>query len=129
VLWGTYFIPVKMTGVSSWAASLPMALGILCGSAVLVVLDRASLALPSRGDYARTLSGGLLWSIGNYGMLLLVERIGAGRGFTIAQLALVIGALISIFWLKDPPPRTRAAALTFVGCLLAMAGGILLGNL
>ncbi|MHC1781412.1 MAG: hypothetical protein AB9891_01390 [Anaerolineaceae bacterium] len=62
-------------------------------------------------------------------MLLLVERIGSGRGFTIAQLSLVIGALISIFWLKDPPPQTMAALLTFLGCLLAMIGGIVLGNI
>jgi glucose uptake protein len=129
VLWGTYFVPVEFTGVSPWAASLPMALGILAGSLALVLIGRDSLALPLKTDYLRTTVGGVLWGIGNYGMLLLVERVGAGRGFTIAQLSLVIGALISIFWLKDPPPQTKAARLTFLGCVLAMAGGIALGNL
>ncbi|MHC1781413.1 MAG: GRP family sugar transporter [Anaerolineaceae bacterium] len=46
VLWGSYFIPVEFTGVSPWAASLPMALGILAGSLALVLPGRNSLALP-----------------------------------------------------------------------------------
>lgn len=129
MLWGTYFIPVKYSGVSPWAAALPMALGILAGSAVLVLNGRNPLTLGAATDYVRTGVGGVLWGIGNFSMLLLVGQVGAGRGFTIAQLSLVIGALIGIFWLKDPPPRSRAAAMTFLGCVLAMVGGIVLGNL
>jgi glucose uptake protein len=129
LLWGTYFIPVKFSGVSPWAASLPMALGILAGSAALVLHSRNPLTLGAPTDYLRTGLGGALWGAGNFSMLLLVGQVGAGRGFTLAQLSLVIGALIGIFWLKDPPPRSRAAAMTFLGCVLAMVGGILLGNL
>lgn len=104
-------------------------LGSLAGSILLVLFSRQPLALEKRSNYLRTNAGGLLWGIGNYGMLLLVEQVGAERGFTTAQLALVASALINIFWLKDPPPRTRAAALTFAGCVLATIGGIVLGNL
>jgi len=31
--------------------------------------------------------------------------------------------------LKDPQPKTRAATLTLIGCVLAMIGGVVLGNL
>ncbi len=55
--------------------------------------------------------------------------MGAGRGFTIAQLAVVVHALIGVYWLKEPQPRTRAAILTSIGRDLAMTGGIVLGNL
>jgi len=72
---------------------------------------------------------GVLWSVGNYGMLLLVDAIGAGKGFTISQTAIVVSALISIYWLHEPAPKTRAARLTFIGCVLATLGGIMLGNL
>jgi glucose uptake protein len=44
-------------------------------------------------------------------------------------LAVVVNALIGVYWLKDPQSRTRAATLTLVGCVLAMAGGVVLGNL
>ena len=53
----------------------------------------------------------------------------AGRGFTIAQLAVVVNALIGVYLLKDPRPKTRAATLTLVGCVLVMIGGVVLGNL
>jgi len=59
----------------------------------------------------------------------LVGQIGAGRGFTISQLGVVVNGLIGVYVLKDPQPRSRAAALTLAGCVLATLGGILLGNL
>ena len=36
--------------------------------------------------YARVSATGVLWSVGNYGMLLRVSELGAGKGCTIAQL-------------------------------------------
>jgi glucose uptake protein len=66
--------------------------------------------------------------VGNYGMLLL-DTLGAGRGFTIAQLSIVVNALVGIYWLKDPQPRSRAAWLTLTGCALATFGGIILANI
>jgi glucose uptake protein len=129
VLWGSYFIPIKLSGVSMQAGSLPLALGMFAGSAALALLARRSPRLERPSDVARSLLSGLLWGIGNLGMLLLVSALGAGRGFTIAQLSIVVNALVGIFWLKDPAPGTRPAWLTLAGCLLATLGGIFLGNL
>jgi glucose uptake protein len=129
ILWGSYFIPIKLSSVSLWIASFPMAVGILAGSAALMFTGRQSPRLATGSDYARVSISGVLWGVGNYGMLLLVNEIGAGRGFTIAQLAVVVNALIGVYGLKDPRPGTRAATLTLTGCVLAMVGGILLGNL
>jgi glucose uptake protein len=140
VLWGSYYIPIKMSQVSVWVATLPLAVGIFIGSALLVLLRQQALArqpgaarqtfcLECTGDYLRVCATGLLWGIGNYGMLLLVDQLGAGKGFTISQLSVVINALIGVFMLKTPPPRTRAAALTLAGCVLATVGGVVLGNL
>ena len=129
ILWGTYFIPIKLSQASMWIAALPLAVGIFTGSALLALLARQPLRLDKTGDYLRVASTGLLWGIGNYGMLLLVEGLGTGKGFTISQLSVVVNALIGIYWLKDPPPKTRAAVLTFAGCVLATLGGIVFGNL
>jgi glucose uptake protein len=72
---------------------------------------------------------GLLWGIGNYAMLLLVEQLGAGRGNTISQLGVVVNSLIGVFIFKDPQPKTRAAAFTLIGCVIATGGAVLLGTL
>jgi glucose uptake protein len=129
ILWGSYFIPIKYAGVSPWAGAFPSALGMAAGGVLLALPSRRSWKLAAPGDAARAGLTGVLWSVGNYGMLLLVDAIGAGKGFTISQTAVVVGALISIYWLHEPPPKTRAARLTFIGCILATVGGIVLGNL
>jgi glucose uptake protein len=129
ILWGTYFVPIKFSSVTMWTAAFPLAIGILVGSAVLVLLTGQTLRLEKNRDYFIVCLTGVLWGIGNYGMLLLVNQMGAAKGFTISQLSIIINALIGIYWLKDPRPGTRAAMFTLIGCFLAMFGGILLGNL
>jgi glucose uptake protein len=129
VLWGIYYIPIKMSGASMWIAAAPMAAGIFAGSGVLLLLGRQSPRLGTPAEYARVTATGILWSVGNYGMLLLVGALGAGKGYTIAQLSVVVNALVGIYVLKDPRPDSRAAGMTLVGCVLATAGGILLGSL
>lgn len=125
----TYFVPIRISQVSMWVAMLPMALGMFAGSCVLVILSRSSLKLEAVSHYGRALATGLLWGIGNYGALRMMELIGTGKGFTIAQLCVVVNALLGIFWLKNPKPNTKAATWTLVGVVLAMAGGVVLGNL
>ena len=129
ILWGTYFIPIKLSAASMWVAAFPMAIGIFTGSTLLALIGRQSITLEKNTDYLRVCLTGVLWAIGDYGMLLLVGSLGAGKGFTISQLSVVVNALIGIYLLKDPRPRTRAAALTLFGCILATFGAIILGNL
>ena len=129
IFWGSYFIPVKYSGVSPWAGAFPLAIGMAAGGVLLALVSRGSWKLNAQSDYIRAGLTGALWSLGNYGALLLVDAIGAGKGFTIAQISLVVGALIGIYWLHESPPGTRVANRTLIGCVLAMIGGILLGNL
>jgi glucose uptake protein len=127
VLWGSYFIPIKLSGISVWVGTFPLAIGMFAGSLILALLSRQSLKLTQRTDYLRTYLTGLLWGVGNYAMLLLVDQIGAGKGFTIAQLSLVVNALLGVFWLHDPEPKSRAAVYVLIGSVLATIGCILLG--
>lgn len=129
VLWGSYFIPIQLSAASMWVAAFPLSVGIFAGSAMLVALARQPLRLERPGHYGRAAATGLLWGIGNYGMLLLVEEFGAGRGFTISQLGIVVNGLLGVYLLNDPPRKSRAAALTIIGCVCATVGGILMGAL
>ena len=133
-LWGSYFVPTawlarRLEGVSDWDAAFPLACGMLAGSLLLVVLSGKMPRCERSGDYVRVLASGCLWSVGNFSMLMLVARIGIGAGFTIAQMCVVVNALIGIVVFREPPPRTRAARRTLIGVTLATIGAIVLGNL
>ncbi len=129
ILWGSYFIPMKLSNSSAWVSSLPFALGMFATGVGMVLTARVSFRLEKKQDYVRVMGAGVLWGIGNYTMLLLTDAIGAGKGFSIAQLAVAVNALLGVYVLKDPAPKTRAAAYTLIGCILAMIGGIILGNM
>jgi glucose uptake protein len=126
---GSYFIPIRISGVSMWLATLPLAIGMFVGATIIAAISRTSLRLEKPSHYPRVLSTGLLWGIGNYGALLMMERMGTGKGFTIAQLCVVVNALLGVFWEHKPTPGSRAAHLTLVGVVVATIGGLVLGNL
>jgi glucose uptake protein len=59
----------------------------------------------------------------------MMELLGTGKGFTIAQLNVALNALFGIFIFKRPPPKSKAALFTIIGIAIALAGVILLGSL
>lgn len=125
----SYFVPIRISQLSMWTAMLPMALGMFSGGTLLALLSRSPLKLEATTHYVRVLATGVLWGVGNYCALLMMERVGTGKGFTIAQLCVVVNALAGVFWFKNPQPRTKAAAWTLTGVVVATAGGAVLGNL
>lgn len=128
IIWGSKNSSAAFEGFNMWIGTLPLAVGMFVGSLILMVISRASPKLEKPTDYLRVLSTGLLWGIGNYGVLALVELIGAGKGFTIAQLCVVVNALVGIYILKEPSPKSKAAKLTLLGVVIAITGGIILMN-
>jgi glucose uptake protein len=134
ILWGSYFVPTAwlartVDGVDDWVVAFPLAVGMFAGSLVLVAIGRKAPRCERKSDTARLLASGVLWTVGNFSMLLLVARIGIGKGFTIAQMCVVMNALVGILVFREPPPRSSAARRTLVGILIATTGAIVLGNL
>lgn len=130
----TYFIPIQIGTANNpdfnmWIGTLPLAIGMFAGSVILSLVTKSSIKLEKRSHYPRVMSTGLLWGIGNYGALAMMEIVGTGKGFTIAQLCVVVNALVGVYILKEPNPKSKAARLTLVGVVIAMIGAIVLGNI
>ena len=72
---------------------------------------------------------GILWGVGNYGALVMMkpDNLGTGQGFAVAQLCMVVNALIGIYVFKTPDPKSKAAKLTLIGVLIAAVGGAIFG--
>lgn len=45
----------------------------------------------------------------------------------MAQLCMVVNALIGIYVFKTPDPKSKAAKLTLIGVLIAAVGGAIFG--
>jgi len=132
--WATYFIPIQIGTASNpdfnmWIGTLPLCVGMFSGSTILSLVTRSSIKLEKGSHYARVMSTGMLWAIGNYGALAMMEKIGTGKGFTIAQLSVVVNALVGVYIFKEPEPKSKAAKLTLIGVIIAMLGAIILGNI
>ena len=132
--WATYFIPIQVGTANfpefnMWIGTLPMSIGMFAGSAILSLVTRSTIKLEKASHYVRVMGTGALWTIGNYGALAMMEIMGTGRGFTIAQLCVVVNALMGIYVLKEPNPKSRAARLTLLGVIIAMIGAIIMGNI
>ncbi|MBN1410255.1 MAG: hypothetical protein JW969_05370 [Spirochaetales bacterium] len=128
-LWGSYFIPIRISETSMWVAAFPMSVGIFLTSLILVLITRKSIILEKPKHYLFVSLTGILWAVGNYASLRLMELVGTGKGFTLAQLNVAVNALIGIFIFKRPEPKSKAAVFTFIGIAIAMTGAIFLGNL
>jgi glucose uptake protein len=130
----SYFIPIQIgtantPGFNMWIGTLPLAIGMVVSSSILMLVTGSSFKLEKTIHYPRVISTGILWGIGNYGALAMMEIIGTGKGFTIAQLCVVVNALVGIYILKEPDPKSKAAKLTLIGVTIAIVGGIILGNI
>ncbi len=129
VLWGSYFIPVAASGLDLASAALPMSLGMVAGAVLLALVFSAGAPpfLMRPADYGRAALSGLLWAVGNYGMLLLGRSIGTGAGFAVAQVNLAVSALIGIFLFHEQVPGSPQARRILWGALVATIGGVLIG--
>lgn len=130
----SYFIPIQIGTANNpdfnmWIGTLPLSIGMFAGSSVLMLASGSSPKLEKISHYPRIMSTGVLWGLGNYGALAMMEIVGTGRGFTIAQLCVVVNALVGVYILKEPNPKSKAAKLTLVGVVIAMIGGVILGNI
>lgn len=130
----SYFIPINIAtdgyaDFTMWVGTFPLAIGMFLGGAILVVLSKSPLKLEKGKHYPLILLSGVLWAIGNYGALVMMkpENLGTGQGFAVAQLCMVVNALLGIYLFKTPEPRSRAANLTIIGVLIAAVGGAIFG--
>ncbi|MBN2441985.1 MAG: hypothetical protein JXJ04_11580 [Spirochaetales bacterium] len=101
--------PAAVTIIRHFSAftAISLAVGIFTVSIILVLFTGKSIALGKPSYYARVSISGILWGIGNFTSLRMMELIGTGKGFTIAQLNVVIAAVFGIFLFKNLSPALK----------------------
>lgn len=116
-----YVVIIRWYEVDGWSAILPQAVGMLSVGLLIALWKRAF------NKYAiRNMLSGLVWATGNIALLLSVPKIGVATSYSLSQTGIVISTLGGIFLLGEKKDKKRII-MVIAGCLLVIAGGVLLG--
>ncbi|WP_342048793.1 GRP family sugar transporter [Bacillus sp. OTU530] len=116
-----YVVIVRWFNLNGWSVILPQAVGMLIGAFLLTFRHK-----PFNKYTIRNIVTGILWGIGNLGLLLSIPKIGVATSFSLSQTGIIISTLGGVFLLHEKKSK-RQMVFVIVGCILVIAGGILLG--
>ena len=116
-----YVVIIRWFSINGWQAILPQAIGMFIGSVAITVRHR-----PFDKYAIRNILTGLMWGAGNLGLLLALPRIGVATSFSLSQTGIVISTLGGLFLLNEKKTK-KQIIFVIIGCVLIIAGGVLLG--
>ncbi|RYL94359.1 glucose transporter GlcU [Sporolactobacillus sp. THM7-4] len=116
-----YIVILRYFNINGWTAVLPQSLGMFIGG----------ILISGRGDTFNRYTGrniipGLMWAIGNLGLLIATPLVGVATSFSFSQMGIVISTLGGILILKERKSR-KQMIFVVIGCLLVVIGGICIG--
>lgn len=116
-----YVVIVRWYDIDGWAAILPQGVGMFIATLLLSIKDH-----PFNKYMLRNVLAGIMWAIGNIGLLLANPLVGVAVGFSFSQMGIIISTLGGIFLLGEKKSKKQ---LTFIiiGCALVIVGGVMLG--
>ncbi|WP_110111719.1 GRP family sugar transporter [Bacillus sp. CGMCC 1.16541] len=116
-----YVVIIRWFEIDGWTAILPQAFGMIVGAVILTIRHK-----PFDKYAIRNTITGFIWATGNIGLLLAVPRVGVATSFSFSQMGIIISTLGGIFLLGEKKSK-RQIVFVIIGCLLIIAGGVLLG--
>ncbi|WP_188648551.1 GRP family sugar transporter [Marinithermofilum abyssi] len=116
-----YVILIRWFHIDGWSAILPQATGMVTGATLLTFRHH-----PFNRYALRNILSGLLWGLGNLGLLLALPLAGVAISFSLSQTGIIISTVGGLFLLKEHPTKKRMI-LVIAGCLLIITGGVILG--
>ncbi len=117
----TYVIVVRWNEVDGWSAILPQAIGMFLAALLLSIKHK-----PFNKYARRNILTGLMWAVGNIGLLLANPKVGVAIAFSFSQMGIVISTLGGIFLLGEKKSK-KQMAFVIIGCVLVIAGGVMIG--
>src|SRR3954451_6097633 len=122
-LWASAFVAIRSAGQELSPGALTLGRLLVAALALGAVYAWRREPLPARRDLWRIALYGVLW-FGAYSLLLNAgeQRVGAGTGAMVVNVASLFIALLAGWLLREGFPRPL-----IVGCGVAFAGAVLIG--
>ncbi|WP_046180288.1 GRP family sugar transporter [Domibacillus tundrae] len=116
-----YVVIIRWFNIDGWTVILPQAIGMFGGAIVLTFTHK-----PFNKYAVRNTLSGLIWGIGNLGLLLSLPRIGVATSFSLSQTGIVISTFGGIFLLGEKKTK-KQLLFVIIGSILIIAGGVMIG--
>ncbi len=123
LIWGSQWVPLKISNLSTADFFFPFCLGILISGLAIFILRREKF---KREAIKESLLSGLVWNIGNLLSLISLSLIGLSKMGPISQVATLVAVLWGVFYFKEVKVL-RAKVQILIGAAILLMGVITLG--
>jgi glucose uptake protein len=123
LLFGTQFVPYKMSGISPGGYLFQMSLGIFIASAAIFL---TKIKVPENRQLKYGMLAGILWSAANFLGIYVVEFFGVAKSSPLTQTCVIIGVLWGLFYFREMGGKEGALRI-IAGTLVILTGAILVG--
>jgi glucose uptake protein len=126
LLFGTQFVPFKLSGISPGNYIFQMSLGIFISS-LAIFLSKSKIQIPKERQLKNGVLAGVLWSAANFLGIYVVDFFGVAKSSPLTQACVIIGVLWGLFYFREFEGR-KAAWRIIAGTLVILSGVILVGT-
>lgn len=123
VLFGTYMVPFKLSGINPGNFYFQISVGIFITSLVIFLLKRK---VPQDMQFKNGLLSGILWGIANLFGLYLIIFFGIAKTGPLTQTCVIVGTLWGLFYFKEFKERGKMFRI-IMSTLIILAGALLVG--
>lgn len=122
LVFGTYLVPLKLSGLEPIPFLFPMSLGVLTGGLLIYLFKRPVIDIKIIAPGALA---GVIWNTANIASFFGVKNLGIAIGLPLTQMALFVSVLWGLWYFKEIKKRESIQKLV-LGAVILFAGAILL---
>lgn len=123
LIFGTYLIPLRLSGLPALEFVWPMSLGIATGAIGIALIHRKNLSTVPLA--ALCLGAGVLWNVANVCSILAIEALGFAIGFPLTQLSLLVSMAWGVVVFGEAPSTRERWRLAICALLIVTGAGTL----
>jgi len=123
LLFGTQFVPFKLSSLPPGDFFFQMSLGIFIAS---IAIFLSKIKIPDKKQLKEGLLAGVLWGIANLLGIYVVGFFGIAKASSLTQTCVIIGVLWGLLYFREFKGRKTGFRIV-TGTLVILAGALLVG--
>ena len=118
LLFGTAYVPLKLSGISAEGFYFQMSIGIFITSLIIFLIKRK---VPADLQLKKGLLSGTMWGIANLFGIYVVGLFGIAKSGSLTQVCVVVGVLWGLLYFKEFSGKNDILRI-IIGTLIILTG-------